>query len=183
MAQTLDGISDRLKGTPTMEKISLTALAREQLETARAASSGRSAHTVYGGHEHSLRQTLMAMTANLPDDWVFSAFSIGRNQLPYAAMAVLGEADALWEALRVANPVDVAGHVANASPRQRNAYFSSSDAAFPDRYRASAEGCRARKAPTMPTTVPSKPSIGAIAAMSPRPVSQIFVSMALAFVL
>jgi quercetin dioxygenase-like cupin family protein len=46
-----------------MEKISLTALAREQLEAARAASSGRSAHTVYGGHEHSLRQTLMAMTA------------------------------------------------------------------------------------------------------------------------
>lgn len=33
--------------------------------------------------------TLMAMTANLPSDWVFSAFSIGRNQLPYAAMAVL----------------------------------------------------------------------------------------------
>ncbi|MGF1592731.1 MAG: 3-keto-5-aminohexanoate cleavage protein [Kiloniellaceae bacterium] len=33
--------------------------------------------------------TLMAMTANLPPDWVFSAFSIGRNQLPYAAMAVL----------------------------------------------------------------------------------------------
>jgi quercetin dioxygenase-like cupin family protein len=48
---------------PTMEKISLTALARQHLETARAASSGRSAHTVYGGHEHSLRQTLMAMTA------------------------------------------------------------------------------------------------------------------------
>lgn len=46
-----------------MEKISLTALARQHLESARAASSGRSAHTVYGGHEHSLRQTLMAMTA------------------------------------------------------------------------------------------------------------------------
>jgi quercetin dioxygenase-like cupin family protein len=46
-----------------MEKISLTALAREHLETARAARSGRSAHTVYGGHEHSLRQTLMALTA------------------------------------------------------------------------------------------------------------------------
>lgn len=46
-----------------MEKISLTALARQHLETARAASSGRSSHTVYGGHEHSLRQTLMAMTA------------------------------------------------------------------------------------------------------------------------
>jgi quercetin dioxygenase-like cupin family protein len=46
-----------------MEKISLTALAREHLESARAHSSGRSAHTVYGGHEHSLRQTLMALTA------------------------------------------------------------------------------------------------------------------------
>jgi quercetin dioxygenase-like cupin family protein len=46
-----------------MEKISLTALARNQLEAARAASSGRSAHTVYGGHEHNLRQTLMALTA------------------------------------------------------------------------------------------------------------------------
>ncbi|MEO3758104.1 LuxR family transcriptional regulator [Mycobacterium sp. B14F4] len=46
-----------------MNKTSLTALAREQLETARAASSGRSAHTVYGGHEHSLRQTLIALTA------------------------------------------------------------------------------------------------------------------------
>jgi quercetin dioxygenase-like cupin family protein len=56
-------MSDRLKGASTMEKISLTALAREHLETARAATSGRSAHTVYGGHEHSLRQTLMAMRA------------------------------------------------------------------------------------------------------------------------
>lgn len=46
-----------------MNKTSLTALAREQLETARGASSGRSAHTVYGGHEHSLRQTLIALTA------------------------------------------------------------------------------------------------------------------------
>jgi quercetin dioxygenase-like cupin family protein len=46
-----------------MEKISLTALAREHLEAARAHSSGRSAHTVYGGHEHSLRQTLIALTA------------------------------------------------------------------------------------------------------------------------
>jgi quercetin dioxygenase-like cupin family protein len=46
-----------------MEKISLTALAREHLEKARSTSSGRSAHTVYGGHEHSLRQTLIALTA------------------------------------------------------------------------------------------------------------------------
>lgn len=46
-----------------MEKISLTALARQQLDAARRASSGRSAHTVYGGHEHTLRQTLIALTA------------------------------------------------------------------------------------------------------------------------
>ncbi|MDV3129768.1 cupin domain-containing protein [Mycobacterium sp. 21AC1] len=46
-----------------MEKISLTAVARQQLASARTASSGRSAHTVYGGHEHALRQTLIALTA------------------------------------------------------------------------------------------------------------------------
>ncbi len=46
-----------------MTKTSLTALARELLEAAKAASSGRKAHTVYGGHEHLLRQTLIALTA------------------------------------------------------------------------------------------------------------------------
>ncbi len=46
-----------------MEKSSLTALAREQLKVARQASSGRSAGTVYGGHEHVLRQTLIALAA------------------------------------------------------------------------------------------------------------------------
>ncbi|MCW2688697.1 MAG: cupin domain protein [Mycobacterium sp.] len=51
------------RGT-AMNKISLTALAREHLEAAHNASSGRSAHTVYGGHEHTLRQTLIALTAD-----------------------------------------------------------------------------------------------------------------------
>ena len=46
-----------------MEKSSLTALARELLERAAQASSGRSADTVYGGHEHVLRQTVIALTA------------------------------------------------------------------------------------------------------------------------
>lgn len=46
-----------------MQKFSLTALAREQLELARAASSGRSATTVYGGHEHVLRQTMIALAS------------------------------------------------------------------------------------------------------------------------
>ena len=44
-----------------MQKLSLRALAREQLELARASSSGRSASTVYGGHEHVLRQTMIAL--------------------------------------------------------------------------------------------------------------------------
>ena len=33
--------------------------------------------------------TLMAMVNNIPDDWVFSAFSIGRNAMAYPAAAVL----------------------------------------------------------------------------------------------
>lgn len=46
-----------------MQKESLTALVRHHLETASRASSGRSAHTIYGGHEHVLRQTLIALRA------------------------------------------------------------------------------------------------------------------------
>ena len=46
-----------------MEKSSLTALARELLEHATTASSGRDADTVYGGHEHVLRQTVVALVA------------------------------------------------------------------------------------------------------------------------
>src|SRR6478609_11797642 len=46
-----------------MQKMSLEALAREQLEAARRSSAGRSAHTVYGGHEHALRQTVIALQA------------------------------------------------------------------------------------------------------------------------
>ncbi len=44
-----------------MESNSLTVLADEQLDVARRASSGRSAHTLHGGHEHPLRQTLIAL--------------------------------------------------------------------------------------------------------------------------
>jgi len=46
-----------------METTSLIALARQHLDAARSAASGRSAVTVYGGREHDLRQTLIAMTA------------------------------------------------------------------------------------------------------------------------
>jgi len=33
--------------------------------------------------------TLLAMVNNVPPDWVFSAFALGRNQMPYVAAAVL----------------------------------------------------------------------------------------------
>lgn len=46
-----------------MQKKSLTALARHLLDRARGAASGRSAETLYGGHEHVLRQTLIALQA------------------------------------------------------------------------------------------------------------------------
>jgi quercetin dioxygenase-like cupin family protein len=42
---------------------SLIELAREHLAQAREAHSGRSAHTVYGGQDHVLRQTLIALKA------------------------------------------------------------------------------------------------------------------------
>jgi quercetin dioxygenase-like cupin family protein len=44
-----------------MQKMSLTAMAREHLMAARSASSGRSAKTVFGGHERVLRQTVIAL--------------------------------------------------------------------------------------------------------------------------
>jgi quercetin dioxygenase-like cupin family protein len=44
-----------------MQKLSLDALARELLEQAAGAGGSRSADTVYGGHEHVLRQTVIAM--------------------------------------------------------------------------------------------------------------------------
>ncbi len=46
-----------------MDGISLTELAQQQLAAARASRAGRSAHTVHGGHDHLLRQTLIALTA------------------------------------------------------------------------------------------------------------------------
>ena len=55
------------------------------------------------------------------------------------AMSDIGEFAALWEALLVANPIAVTDLLPNASLRQRNAFFSSSDAAFRDRYQASDE--------------------------------------------
>lgn len=47
----------------SVQKLSLVAVARQQLTGARAAASGRSARTVVGGHERVLRQTVVAVAA------------------------------------------------------------------------------------------------------------------------
>jgi quercetin dioxygenase-like cupin family protein len=44
-----------------VQKLSLDALAREQLEAARRTPAGRAAHTAVGGHEHVMRQTVIAL--------------------------------------------------------------------------------------------------------------------------
>ena len=60
--------------------------------------------------------------------------------LRYAeAMSVLGDRQGLWDALMVANPIAVTERLDHATLRQRNAYFSSSDAAFRERYEACAK--------------------------------------------
>ena len=60
------------------------------------------------------------------------------------ALGVMGEAEAARAALRLVNPLTVEG-LPRGGLRQRNAYFSSSDAAFRDRAQASAEWERMRK--------------------------------------
>jgi quercetin dioxygenase-like cupin family protein len=44
-----------------MERLSLNDIVNEQLERAAKGARGRSAHTVYGGQDHVLRQTVLAL--------------------------------------------------------------------------------------------------------------------------
>lgn len=60
------------------------------------------------------------------------------------ALERLGEADEARRLMRLVNPISVTEDLGQASLRQRNAYFSSSDAAFRDRYEASEEWERVR---------------------------------------
>lgn len=46
-----------------MDTTSLADTARAHIERARAAVHGRSAHTVHGGHDRALRQTVVALRA------------------------------------------------------------------------------------------------------------------------
>ncbi len=61
------------------------------------------------------------------------------------ALDLLGGTEAARALMRLLNPISVTEDLPQASLRQRNAYFSSSDAAFRDRDEASAEWARARQ--------------------------------------
>lgn len=56
-----------------MKKLSLDALARLHLERAKLASAGRSSETIYGGHDRTLRQTVIALLAG---------YGLGENPNP-----------------------------------------------------------------------------------------------------
>ena len=78
-----------------MEKFSLVAIAREQLKRAAAQPARRSATTVYGGHEHKLRQTVLALSAGA---------SLAEHESPGEATLIvlsghirLTAEDAAWE--------------------------------------------------------------------------------------
>ena len=55
------------------------------------------------------------------------------------ALAHVGDAEGFFRALCQANPIGIGSIVRSATLRQANCYYSSSDAAFEDRYQASAE--------------------------------------------
>ena len=79
-----------------MQTTSLTELVHQHLTAARGASSGRSAHTVYGGHEHTLRQTLIALASGHRLD---EHESPGEATLQVLHGSVrLTEGDAAWDA-------------------------------------------------------------------------------------
>jgi 1,2-beta-oligoglucan phosphorylase len=61
------------------------------------------------------------------------------------AAALLGDAQGFLDGLQTVNPIAVTDRLPHATLRQRNCYYTSSDAAFRDRYEAFAEWDRARE--------------------------------------
>ncbi|NUR32109.1 MAG: cupin domain-containing protein [Catenulispora sp.] len=102
-----------------MQKFSLDALARQHLDRAATTSNGRSSETVYGGHEHALRQTLIALRA---------ATELSDHENPGEATLLvlqgrirLRSADASWDGM----PGDLL-----IVPQERHAVEALEDAAF-----------------------------------------------------
>ncbi|WP_119271139.1 GH36-type glycosyl hydrolase domain-containing protein [Taklimakanibacter deserti] len=96
--------------------------------------------TYRGGPEHIFRRAESAANFGREIGLMYTHAHLRYGE----AMATLCEADALWDALLKVNPIAVTEVLEQASLRQRNAYFSSSDAAFPDRYKASAQWARVK---------------------------------------
>lgn len=65
------------------------------------------------------------------------------------AMAKLGKADEVWQALAQINPILIDDVVKNAAKRQSNCYFSSSDADFATRYEAQEQWSKLKDASVM----------------------------------
>ncbi|WP_434734435.1 cellobiose phosphorylase (plasmid) [Rhizobium sp. YTUHZ044] len=59
-------------------------------------------------------------------------------------LALEASAEELWKAVAIVNPIAVTTVLPHASLRQRNTYFSSSDAAFHDRYQAADDWARVK---------------------------------------
>ena len=81
-----------------MQKISVEALARQQMKQAATAGGQHTADTVYGGHEKVLRQTVIGMIAGA---------SLAEHENPGEATVLilhgrvrLSTADLTWEATR-----------------------------------------------------------------------------------
>ncbi len=60
-------------------------------------------------------------------------------------LAIAEDAKALWKTIGLVNPIAVTDALPHASLRQRNTYFSSSDAAFLDRYQAMSDWDQVKK--------------------------------------
>src|SRR5690625_3969190 len=76
------------EGEVGMSKLNLQAKARELARVAQSASSGRAAHTIVGGHERRLRQTVVALRAG-------STFG-GRSQSEFGESTLLVISGQLW---------------------------------------------------------------------------------------
>ena len=78
-----------------MQKLSLTALAREQLVVAGRSTSSRSASTVFGGHERTMRQTVIAL---LQDARLDEHENPGEATVLVLSGRVELSADGVWQA-------------------------------------------------------------------------------------
>ena len=101
-----------------MQTTSLTDLVAAQLRAAHEASAGRSAVTVYGGREHDLRQTLIALTAGA---------RLGEHQSPGEATLQVLEGQVTVHAGEESFDLSAGDH--GVIPPQRNLHVARTDAA------------------------------------------------------